>query len=273
MNLEDHAGDVIRKSRAMRNVSAASAAAAAGLTDAKLAAAEDTGKFSKRPDFSRLAELIDANPAKLEAFANGWLPAAVDLSRWRELRVFTTSGQGMTVNCYLVWDEVSLDAALFDTGWEAAPILQAIQDNQLQLRHIFITHSHHDHIAALGDVRTAHPKARVHTDAKSAPLEQRNKPKEIGHLGGLRVTHQGTPGHAGDGVTYLVGNWQEDAPHVAIVGDAICAGSMGGAPQHGALAKQKIREQILSLPVETLICPGHGPLTAVGEQKASNPFF
>lgn len=273
MNLEDHAGDAIRKSRMMSNVSAAAAAATAGLTEAELADVENTGKFPRRPNFTALADLIGLNAAKLEAFANGWLPQEVDLSRWRDLRVFTTSSEGISVNCFLVWDEVSREAALFDTGWDAAPLLQAIQDNQLSLRHIFITHSHHDHIAALGGIRAAHPKARMHTDARSAPLDQRNKPSEIVHLGGLRVTHRDTPGHAEDGVTYLVGNWQEDAPHVAIVGDAIFAGSMGGAPRHGALAKQKIRDQILSLPTETLICPGHGPLTTVGEQKAHNPFF
>jgi hydroxyacylglutathione hydrolase len=57
------------------------------------------------------------------------------------------------------------------------------------------------------------------------------------------------------------------------VGDAIFAGSMGGAPEHGALAKQKVRDQSLSLPADTLLCPGHGPLTTVAEEKASNPFF
>lgn len=273
MNLEDHAGDVIRKARMMRNISAAAAAAAAGLTEAELAAIEDSGKFPKRPNFAALAELTGLNATKLEGFANGWMPAATDLSGWHELRVFSTSGEGMTVNCFLVWDEASREAALFDTGWDAAPILQTIKDNNLQLRHIFITHSHHDHIAALGIIRAAYPKARVHTDAKNAPMDQRNKPSEIVHLGGLRITHRDTPGHAEDGVTYLVGNWQEDAPHVAIVGDAIYAGSMGGAPQHGDLAKQKVRDQILSLPPTTLICPGHGPLTTVGEQQAHNPFF
>ena len=63
------------------------------------------------------------------------------------------------------------------------------------------------------------------------------------------------------------------APHVAFVGDSIFAGSMGGAPAHGPLAKQKVRDQILSLPADTLLCPGHGPLTTVAEEKAHNPFF
>ncbi|MSU60135.1 MAG: MBL fold metallo-hydrolase [Pedosphaera sp.] len=273
MNLEDHAGDVIRKARAMKNISAAAAASAAGLTEAELAAVEDAGKFPRRPDFAALAELTGLNAAKLEAFANGWVPKEVDLTTWRELRVFTTTQGGTTVNCFLVWEEVSREAALFDTGWDAAPLLAAINENQLQLRHLFITHSHPDHIAALAPVRAAHPKVRLHSSSKNAPMDQRNKPQEIVHLGGLRITYRDTPGHAEDGVTYLVGNWEEDAPHVAMVGDAIFAGSMGGAPQHGELAKQKIRDQILSLPLDTLICPGHGPLTTVGEQKANNPFF
>ncbi|MGH7953073.1 MAG: MBL fold metallo-hydrolase, partial [Limisphaerales bacterium] len=74
-------------------------------------------------------------------------------------------------------------------------------------------------------------------------------------------------------VTYIVGTWAEDAPHVAMVGDAIFAGSIGRGNQSWDLAKQKVREQIFSLPSETLICPGHGPLTTVAEEKANNPFF
>ena len=133
--------------------------------------------------------------------------------------------------------------------------------------------SHWDHVEALPPIRAAWSKARLHSGSKNAPVEQRNKNAEIIHLGGLRVTHRETPGHAEDGVTYLIGNWQEDAPHVAVVGDTIFAGSMGRGNQSWDLARQKVREQILSLPAETLICPGHGPLTTVAEEKAHNPFF
>ena len=138
---------------------------------------------------------------------------------------------------------------------------------------VVLTHSHFDHVSALGAVREAFPKARLHSGSQNAPVDQRNKPSEIVHLGGLRVTHRETPGHAEDGVTYLVGNWQEDAPHVALVGDAIFAGSIGRGNQSWDLARQKVRDQILSLPLETLICPGHGPLTTVAEEKEHNPFF
>ena len=274
MNLEDHLGDIIRKARGdMSQVSAAAAAKAAGLSGTELAALEETGQIGKQPDFVALAGLIGLNPAKLEGIAKGWLPAEKDLGIWRELRVFTTAGDGMTVNCYLVWDEATRDAAVIDTGFDAKPVLDSVAENQLQLRHVFITHSHYDHVEGLPQIREAFPKARLHSGSRSAPVDQRNKPNEIVHLGGLRITHRETPGHADDGVTYIVGNWQDDAPHVAIVGDAIFAGSMGNGNGQWDLARQKIREQILTLPLTTLICPGHGPLTTVAEEKEHNPFF
>jgi glyoxylase-like metal-dependent hydrolase (beta-lactamase superfamily II) len=92
-------------------------------------------------------------------------------------------------------------------------------------------------------------------------------------LGSLRITNRDTPGHAEDGVTYIIGNFPDDVPHLALVGDAIFAGSIGRGNQSWELARQKVREQILTLPPETLLCPGHGPLTTVAEEKAHNPFF
>ena len=273
MNLEDHLGDIVRKARTMTGVSSAATAKAAGISESELAVLETSGQSSQKINFAALAPLIGLNPAKLEGIAAGWLPSPKDLNPWREIRVITTAGEGLTVNCFLVWDEVTRDAALFDTGLNARPVLDAIAAEQLQLRHVFITHSHWDHVEALPKIREAWPKARLHSGSKNAPVDQRNKTAEIVHLGGLRVTHRETPGHAEDGVTYMVGNWQEDAPLIAIVGDTIFAGSMGNGNGAWDLAKQKIREQILSLPAETLHCPGHGPLTTVAEEKAHNPFF
>jgi glyoxylase-like metal-dependent hydrolase (beta-lactamase superfamily II) len=274
MNLEDHLGDIIRKARAMNNVSASAAANAAGISETELSALEESGQIAKRFNFTALAQLVGLNPSKFEAIANGWLPSNKDLSIWREVRVFTTKDSDeLSVNCYLVWDEVQREAALFDTGLDAKPILDCIVAENLQLKHIFITHSHWDHVEALPKIREAWPKSRIHSGSKSAPIDQRNKPAEIIHLGGLRVTHRETPGHAEDGVTYMVGNWQEDAPLIAIVGDTIFAGSMGNGNGAWELARQKIREQILTLPADTLICPGHGPLTTVAEETEHNPFF
>jgi len=273
MNLEDHLGDIIRKAATMNSVPAAQAASAAGLTENELAALEETGHCAKKINFAGLAKAVGLNAAKLEAIAAGWQPVKADLSIWREIRVITTRDEDMLVNCYLIWDEVTRDTALFDTGVDAKPILDIIATEDLTLRHVFITHSHYDHVEALPKIREAFPKVRLHSGSKNAPVDQRNKTAEIVHLGGLRVTHRETPGHAEDGVTYIVGNWQEDAPHVAVVGDAIFAGSMGRGNPSWELARQKVREQILTLPAETLLCPGHGPLTTVAQEKEHNPFF
>lgn len=273
MNLEDHIGDIVRKGRGMAGVSGPEAAAAAGLSVGELAALEETGQVEKRPNFAALAAKLGLDAARLQQLAAGWLPARPDLGTWRELRCITTAAGGMAVNCYLVWDEVSRDAALFDTGWEAQPILNLIAENQLQLRHVFITHAHQDHVAALGDIRREFPKVRLHSGSKTAPVDQRNRANDFIHLGSLRITNRETPGHSEDGTTYIIGTWPEDAPHVAVVGDAVFAGSIGRGNFSWELARQSVREQILSLPRETLICPGHGPLTTVAEEKAHNPFF
>jgi hydroxyacylglutathione hydrolase len=273
MNLEDHLGDIIRKARAMSNISPAAAAKAAGLSEQELASLEDSGTSAKKPDFDELAELIGLNPGKLKAIAQGWMPSEKNLNTWPVLRPITTSGDGITVNAYLIWDEVAREAALFDTGWDPAPAFKMLDDNKLQLRHLFITHSHPDHVAGVSAVREKFPRVKVHSSSKNAPVDQRNRPNDFIHLGSLRITHRDTPGHAEDGVTYVIGTWPDDAPHVAIVGDAIFAASMGRGNQSWDVARQKVREQILSLPPETLICPGHGPLTTVAEEKAHNPFF
>ena len=273
MNLEDHLGDIIGKARTSANVSVEDAAKAAALSVEEFNALEESGQSARRPDFQTLAARIGLHGAKLEAVASGWLPQTRDLSVWRELRQITTAGSGFKVNCYLIWDEVTREAALFDTGFEAQPIFDLIGENKLELKHLFITHTHADHVAALDPIRSRFPKAKLHSSAKSAPVDQRNRANDFIHLGSLRITNRDTPGHAEDGVTYVVGNWPDDAPSIAVVGDAIFAGSMGGARQLADLAKRKIRDQIFSLPPETLICPGHGPVTTVGEEKANNPFF
>jgi glyoxylase-like metal-dependent hydrolase (beta-lactamase superfamily II) len=273
MQLEDHAGDVLAKARSFTGTEPALVAQAAGLTLAEYAQLEDSGQCAKTPNYEALAKLLPVDAGKLEGLAKGWHPKPVDTAKWREFRLITSPAKSMKVHCYLIWDEVTRDAALFDTGTDAAAICQIIEEEQLTLRYIFITHSHWDHVEVLGVIREKYPKVRVRCGSKNAPVEQRNKPSECVQLGSLRINHRETPGHCEDGVTYIIGNWPEDAPYVAIVGDAIFAGSMGGARQLLDLARQKVREQILTLPEDTLLCPGHGPLTTVAQEKAHNPFF
>ena len=273
MTLEDHLGDVIRKARKASGRSLTDAARAAELSETELSTLEETGEFTKRPNCFALAAALGLHAKKLEQFADGWMPAPVEIGTWRELRLLSTNREGNAVNNFLVWDEVTREAALFDTGWDAAEALKLIQENELALKHLFLTHSHEDHIAALGQIREAFPKLHLHTNSKSAPPQHRNRANDCLHLGSLRITNRDVPGHAEDGVIYLVGNWPEDAPHVAIIGDTIFAGSLATGFISTEILKKNVQEKIFNLPPETLLCPGHGPLTTVAEEKAHNPFF
>lgn len=273
MMLEDHAGDIIRKTRVSAGISVEKASQVAGMPAREWSAFEETGTTGARLDYKAIGALIGLDAVKLARIAGGWTPVDRDVSIWRELRRLETAKEGMAVNCYLLWDEVTREAALFDTGWEASPILKLIQENQLRLAHIFLTHDHRDHIAALPQIREACPKARLHSSHKDAPADQRNKANDFIHLGSLRINNRETPGHSEDGVTYVVGGFPDDAPHVAVTGDALFAGSIGRGFHDFALLRQKVKQQIFSLPPETLVCPGHGPMTTIGEEIANNPFF
>ena len=166
-----------------------------------------------------------------------------------------------------------MDRCLFNAGSKRKGKELQPEKEDLNPTYLFITHMHGDHVAGLEPIKNRFPDIKMKAESDTVPRHCRNKRTDFHHLGSLRISNRDTPGHAEDGVTYIVGNFPEDAPSIAIVGDAIFAGSMGGAPNAGELAKQKVRDQILSLPDETLICPGHGPLTTVGQEKANNPFY
>lgn len=272
MNLEDHAGDLIRKARSMAGVPVGAAATATGLDVANYRVLEREGKISAGTNLRAVARLVGLDADKLERLARGWRPAPVELAQWSSLRCITTADADMSVNCFLVWDEATRAAALFDTGFDAAPVLAMIERERLRLEHIFITHGHSDHVEGLVTLRGKFSGARVHWNGANA-AGSRNQPGEAVSVGRLSVTHRLTPGHAEDGVTYVIHGWPNPAPAVAVVGDALFAGSVGLSPAGWEVARTAIAKEILSLPSATLICPGHGPLTTVGEELGNNPFF
>ena len=273
MNLEDNLGDVIRKAAKAATVSHEAAALAAGLSIEELNAVVQTGQPNAKTNYAALAKALKLNASKLEGIAQGWTPAPKDTSAWREFRMITTEGDGMTVNCYLVWDEITREAALFDTGFSAEPVFKILDEEKLQLKHLFITHTHADHIAALEPIRARFPQVTMHTDAKAAPPPHKNRRDECVHLGSLRITNRETCGHADDHVIYILGNFPGGVPQVGIIGDTIFSGSLATGFISWDQLKERVSSQIFSLPAETLLCPGHGPLTTVAEEKEHNPFF
>jgi hypothetical protein len=163
-----------------------------------------------------------------------------DLSRWRELRQVSS--------CYIVWDEITREAALFDMTGDLNAIVQVIQKEELQLKHVFLTYEH-----SVESFRVHFPKFLLHTSSPNALPQHRNRPNDFIHLGSLRITNRAL---IGDKVAYVIGNWPEDAPHVAVLG------SIQGIPT------EIIRDKILSLPPESLLCRSDAPITTVARLAA-----
>lgn len=272
MPTEDHIGDVIAKECFHQHIAPEIAAKAAGLTVDEIDAFHETGQSDKPVNYDALAELLSLDPGKLKGIANKWEPAPPNLSLWPGLRQIV-SREAFAVNAYLVWDTQTREAGIFDTGWTADGLFEVIKQEQLKPTDFFITHSHRDHVADMNRVRREFPNLRLHADVEGTPEVSRNKPHQTVLIGELRVANYRTTGHAVDGVTYVIDGWPANAPKVAIVGDAIFAGSMGRGNISPHEAKRTVKKAILSLPDDTLICPGHGPLTTVGQEKEHNPFF
>jgi hydroxyacylglutathione hydrolase len=183
---------------------------------------------------------------------------------------FTTDYNGMAVNAYVVWEPPARVAAVFDTGADCREMLRFVNHHKLNVQLILLTHAHPDHVADLPALREQ-TAANVFTPARepvpgAEPIDEGKKFQ----LGTLQIDTRLTWGHSPGGMTYVVTGL---ARPIAIVGDSLFAGSMGGGNVSHRDALQNNVEKVLTLPEETIICPGHGPMTTVAEEKQHNPFF
>jgi glyoxylase-like metal-dependent hydrolase (beta-lactamase superfamily II) len=149
-------------------------------------------------------------------------------------------------------------------------MLKLAAKENLRIKLILLTHAHPDHVADL-------PRLREETGAEIFAPEREPVPGasniEEGkkfRVGKIEIEARSTWGHSPGGMTFVATGL---ARPIAIVGDSLFAGSMGGGTVSYKDAVQNNLEKILTLPDETIICPGHGPMTSVGEEKKHNPFF
>ena len=208
---------------------------------------------------------------KAEALADlgnhAWQPKPISIEG---LAQFNTPFDDMTVNAFLVWDPASKEAVAFDTGSDVSGQLELIAAKGLRVSLILLTHTHGDHIFDLDRLKE---KTGAPAFVSQHEALEGAEGYDVGRkfsAGGLEIETRLTWGHSQGGITYVVSGLSRP---VAIVGDAMFAGSMGGGAVSYSNALHTNREEILTLPDETILCPGHGPLTTVGEQKAHNPFF
>ena len=264
--LEDNFADILNK--AQRGLAIAdselSAKSGVSLPDLKLLR---SGKLEET-SLGKVAPHLSLNAEALLAIARGrWQPRPIDL---QGLFCVNTPFGDMTVNAYLIWDRASKEAAIFDTGADCGRLLKFLENNRLDLKFILLTHTHGDHIFDLDRLQEKTGAPAYVSDREPLSGAEPFAAGKSFKLGSLRIETRLTWGHSPGGITYVVTGL---ARPVAVVGDALFSGSMGGGKVSHSDAVRTICEEILTLPEETVICPGHGPLTTVGEEKRHNPFF
>jgi hydroxyacylglutathione hydrolase len=267
--LEDNFDDVINKTQRGLKITDAELAQRAEVSLPDLAAVKSGQPIDAV--IRRVARHLKLSPDALEALAHKrWYPQQPIFPSG--FAAFNTKYEDMTVNSYLVWDARAKLAAAFDTGATSEPMLDLIRAENIKLRYIFVTHTHEDHVADLDRLATE-TKAEVWShdlEPVSFPGAKTFKENAHFHLGPLAIKTLLTSGHS-PGMTsfYVTGlSWP-----LAVVGDSIFASSMGGSPTHFADQLRHNREKLLTLPRDTVLACGHGPLTTLAQEKQHNPFF
>jgi len=208
-------------------------------------------------------------------------PAGARIWRW-------TTGP-LENNVYLVADQEG-NAAIIDPGIESEQALGWTRQNGFKLAWILITHGHFDHVfraaffarATHAGIAISEADAELLLHMKDAaaiwgfqaedppqpPDLLLNDGDEI-HIGSLTVRAVATPGHSPGSMCFLLDGFM-------FVGDTLFAGSVGRTDLPGGSQESlmcSLRDRLLSLPGETVIYPGHGPITTVAREKSSNPFL
>ena len=267
IELEDNVGDIIGKAQRGLGISDSEMAEKSGMSADAVRKARD-GEADEAT-LRAIAPVLELDPNALVDLAQGkWKPD--ELENFDGLAQFNTSYDGMLVNAYLVWDPGAKHAAAFDTGADSTGMVKLATKESLSIQLILLTHAHPDHIADL-------PRLREETGAEIFAPERESLPGagkiEEGkkfRVGKIDIEARLTWGHSPGGITFVATGL---ARPIAVVGDSLFAGSMGGGTVSYKDAVRNNLDQILTLPDETIICPGHGPMTSVGEEKKHNPFF
>jgi len=196
-------------------------------------------------------------------------------------------------NCYVLRNsDKARDCLIIDTGLDAGPLLDFLELNKLNPAALILTHGHADHIAGVEPLRKKSPTIAVYIhklDAEMLTSAIRNlsvlsgtflttkKADNLVEEGDviniiqikLRVIH--TPGHTPGGICLY-----SEKDGIIFVGDTLFAGSVGRTDFPNGDMKQLIegiKHKLLVLPDDTVVYPGHGPETTIGQEKADNPFL
>ncbi len=226
-------------------------------------------------------------PYPVLAYTVAMMPTSPDIDTYGPLHVATLRNGPVRQNAVLVWDDTTQEGYLIDPGDEAQRLLAWVRALGVQVKGIVLTHGHFDHIGAVEALR-GELSAPVYLHASDLPLYRTGQQSaaywnlpfvqpadpdlwltqgQTLPLADSTLTVRELPGHA-PGHVVLTG------AGFAVVGDTLFAGNVGRTDlpygDHEQLLRG-IHQELLTLPDNTVIYPGHGKTTTIGRERAENP--
>jgi hydroxyacylglutathione hydrolase len=198
----------------------------------------------------------------------------------------------LQTNCYIV-ENLDRSCLIFDPGSEGKKLINLLNQRKLKPSAIMLTHAHFDHIGGVDEVRNFYQiPVYIHKQEENwlgdpvlngsqlfmiqdsltvKPADHILKNEAALTIGDFEFSIFQTPGHSPGSVSFYF-----EKEGFVIAGDALFQGSIGRTDLRGGNESQllkSIHEKLLTLPVETYVLSGHGPVTTIGDEMDSNPFL
>lgn len=205
--------------------------------------------------------------------------------------MYMVLGPFMT-NTYILYNEETMDGLVVDPSFSPEHYIKAIEEKNIHLQSIFLTHAHVDHMAGMNELRKAFPKAKMYMDKRDQSF-LRDPEKNLSYMfpaptlvddadvwvkGGDEIETCGyafdvidTAGHTPGGISFYM---KEEG--IVFTGDSLFQGSIGRTDFPGGSMKEltgSIKKNLFSLPDSTVVLSGHGEQTTIGQEKRTNPFL
>ena len=207
------------------------------------------------------------------------------------LQIQTIVSMPFAENTYVAWHEGRADCVVVDPGTEPEAILAFLREQGLTPAAILNTHGHADHIAGNADLKAAYPEAPLVIGAGDAalltdpvlnvsrsygfdiispPADRLVREGDTVLFAGLTLDIREIPGHSPGHIVFVVRDGG-----VVFGGDVLFRGSVGRYDfpgSNGEALFRSIRDKLFTLPPDSIVYPGHGPVTTVGQEKRHNPY-